>query len=147
MNKSLAFLGTAFVIFSFCQNAGAQSASQTACLQAVAQNEQWRDFTPGTMGCLLSDSFSKLDYAESMAYLCSKDQKTLSANYQLYLAYEHKYNEASERFRKATDLESRTTASLDAEWAQQDWTLVGKRAEVSDYLNRIDQAEFHCEGK
>ena len=147
MKISSAILSTMFVIFSISPTTHAQTVDETPCLKKIAANEEWAPLSRATMTCLETDAFSKVDFAAAISFLCSTDQKDFSDSYRLYLIAERAYNNAVTRFREATSVGPRRLASFDVQWAEQDWSIGGDRGEVSDYLNRIDQAQFHCESR
>ena len=126
---------------SGCPNQGNYKVAQlSSCLSKVVVDGSWVGKISSEIQCLTKNP----NFNNAMAFLCSKDQSTLSVQYKKYADLKDKVKAAFGAFKNAQDPGSRMQASQDLEDAKKQLSIFGYENEVLQALSGAGSAHEFC---
>lgn len=138
MKSAVIFVSLIFSISSF-----AQSAKINECSSKVFNVDDWSAFSEGVLTCFDASS----DFVDGIDYLCAKHRTQVSVSFREYLKYKKNYEDAVAVLQAIPLNQPRAVAQMKVQQASEDWSILGKRSQVSVHLNKVNSSAFVCKEK
>lgn len=107
----------------------------SACLSKLAIDGAWSGKISSEIPCLIKNT----EFIKAIAFLCLKDQSSISAPYLKYVDLKAKLDAAFKAYQSSTDANARLKASNDMEYAKRQLSAFG-------YEEEIQQAQYAAGG-